>query len=60
MGQAKNEQIQQKDAEDKAWEQVAKEKDWRCERCGNLIFKDEKDGFFDTKICSVCQQATRK
>lgn len=55
VGQEKDTQIREHEAEEKAWKKVAENKGWKCEVCGATILKADKEVFFLTKMCGLCE-----
>ena len=50
MGMVKREM----ERKESAWAHVAREKNYRCSVCSSLIIYDERDVYFDTKMCGSC------
>jgi ribosomal protein S27AE len=42
--------------EDQSWHDLSKEKNYRCKDCGEMILRADKDLFFKSGRCGVCEQ----
>jgi hypothetical protein len=54
MGAAKDEMLaDQEDREDR-WHRAAQIKGYKCELCGNVPPYEERETYFETKVCGYC------
>ena len=42
------------------WKHVAESKGYTCIRCGNIPEYDERETYFETKLCGWCLHQSRK
>lgn len=56
MGREKNELLQKEEN----WKAKARNERLHCEVCGSLIEYDDRDTYFSTRRCSVCERAYEK
>jgi hypothetical protein len=42
------------------WKHVARSKGYACIRCGNLPEYDERETYFETKLCGWCLNQSQK
>jgi hypothetical protein len=60
MGQAKK--VEQKRIEDEqaAWDAVCRSKAFVCLRCGEVPLKEEREIYFETKLCGYCAHMSER
>lgn len=43
-----------------AWKTAANINDYRCTRCGEIPAYEERDAYFETKLCGWCLHQSQK
>ena len=60
MGYAKNKAMEEAGEKAAAWRHVAMSKCFECIRCGNYPEYDERELYFETKLCGFCAHQAAK
>ena len=60
MGGVKNLNMESEEAKDAAWLRKCEYEGWKCSRCGSPPPREEREIFFETKLCGYCEHMTSK
>jgi hypothetical protein len=60
MGTLKNLHQEVTEDEERRWQHVCQAKGFKCDRCGTVPLKSERDVYFDTGYCGACAHAAEK
>jgi hypothetical protein len=60
MGQAKDEAFAEEESRESRWRYAAKAKGFECIRCGEIPLYDEREIYFESKMCGYCAHMTSK
>lgn len=60
MGGVKHKAMDEQQEKSAAWERKAKYEGWECSRCGCTPPLEERELWFETKLCSFCYQVGGK
>ena len=60
MGGAKNKQMDDQGSSAARWKHVAVAEGYACIRCGNLPEFEDREEYFESKLCGWCLHQTQK
>jgi RNA polymerase-binding transcription factor DksA len=45
---------------DRRWSAIAEQRDYHCKVCGSLIGREDRDAYFESRMCCHCAYAVSK